>query len=307
MDAPAIVFSFAPIQDYQRDRIRRIRAVPNPTAPHTVSTSDSLGTDATDYCIAHHFLEGAEAAARAREIDTFNWYDTNPNVNASALSTPTAVGPRLILAPDPDRLPRSTISETPYYVLGPDTIAAPPELRELATAAYVTGVQNGFASLLADHAVVVCLLRHKQLGDTLDSWTITRLPGTVYCDHVREPVVLARDLIHEAGHNWLNDALNATACTISDDVTFYSPWKKMNRPAFGFLHACFAFPLTMIYTARVLPETSGELHRFLATYLDQQRELLAPTAADHARALALITAPELRDRMHVIHREALSL
>ncbi|WP_433687489.1 hypothetical protein ACQP0I_30880 [Micromonospora carbonacea] len=63
----------------------------------------------------------------------------------------------------------------------------------------------------------------------------------------------------------------------------------------------------MIYTARVLPETSGELHRFLATYLDQQRELLAPTAADHARALALITAPELRDRMHVIHREALSL
>lgn len=119
--------------------------------------------------------------------------------------------------------------------------------------------------------------------------------------------MLARDLIHEAGHNWLNDALSATACEISDEVTFYSPWKKTNRPAFGFLHACLAFPLTMIYTARVLPQASGELHRFLAAYLDQQRGLLAATATDHARALALITAPDLRERLRSIHREALSL
>ncbi|MEV5766103.1 HEXXH motif-containing putative peptide modification protein [Micromonospora sp. NPDC052213] len=303
MDAPAIPFSFAPIQAHHRDRTRRIRAVLKPAA----STPDSPKTDAVDYCLAHHVLEGAEAAARAGETATFGWYGAHPDANASALSTPTAVGPRIVLAPDLDRLPRSAISETPYYVLGPDTTAAPPDLRELAAAAYATGAQNGFADLLAGHAVVVCLLRHKQLGDTLDSWTITRLPGTVYCDHVDEPVVLARDLIHEAGHNWLNDALGATDCKISDQVTFYSPWKKTNRPAFGFLHACFAFPLTMIYTARVLPKTSGGLCRFLAAYLDRQRGLLATTATDHARALALITDRDLRERLHSIHREALSL
>ncbi|WP_052165601.1 HEXXH motif domain-containing protein [Micromonospora globbae] len=307
MDAPAIPFSSAPIQAHHRDRARRIHAVLKPAAQHGASTSDSPGTVAAAYCLAHHVLEGAETAARARDTATFDWYGAHPDANAPALSTPTVIGPRVILAPDLDRLPRSAISETPYYVLGPETSAAPPELRELAAAAYATGAQNGFADLLAGHAVIVCLLRHKQLGDTLDSWTITRLPGTVYCDHVNEPVVLARDLIHEAGHNWLNDALSATACEISDEVTFYSPWKKTNRPAFGFLHACLAFPLTMIYTARVLPQASGELHRFLAAYLDQQRGLLAATATDHARALALITAPDLRERLRSIHREALSL
>ncbi|WP_433530602.1 aKG-HExxH-type peptide beta-hydroxylase [Micromonospora sp. CA-263727] len=307
MDVPAVLSSFAAIQTHHRDRTRRIRAILKPAAQHRASAPHSPGTDAADYCLAHHVLEGAEAAARAREIAMLDWYGAHPDANASALSTPSILGSRIVLAPDLDRLPRSAISETPYYVLGPDTTAAPPDLRELAAAAYATGARNGFADLLADHAVVVCLLRRKQLGDTLDSWTITRLPGTVYCDHVNEPVVLARDLIHEAGHNWLNDALSATACKISDEVTFYSPWKKTARPAFGFLHACFAFPLTMIYTARVLPETNGDVYRFLTAYLNQQRGMLAATATDHDRALALIAAPELRERLHSVHHEALSL
>ncbi len=306
MDAPAI-FSYAPIQARHRDRTSRIRTVLKPTAQPTASILDSSGTTAADYCLAHHVLEGAEAAARKGDTATFNWYGARPDANASALSTSTVVGPRVVLTPDLHRLHRSAISETPYYVLGPDTTAAPPNLRELAAAAYATGAKNGFADLLAGHAVVVCLLRHKQLGDTLDSWTITRLPGTIYCDHVNEPVVLARDLIHEAGHNWLNDALGATACEISDVVRFYSPWKKTNRPAFGFLHACFAFPLTMIYTARVLSDTSGNLNRFLTAYLEQQRALLATTAADHARALGLITTPDLRERLRLVHHEALGL
>ena len=62
----------------------------------------------------------------------------------------------------------------------------------------------------------------------------------------------------------------------------------------------------MIYTARILSETSGAVHRFLTAYLDQQRVLLAATD-DHPRALALITDPELRQRLHAVYAEALSL
>ncbi|MFG2800560.1 aKG-HExxH-type peptide beta-hydroxylase [Streptomyces pseudovenezuelae] len=306
MDAPATALSFAPIQAQHRDRTRRIRTVLKSASQHQASTPDSAES-AADYCLAHHVLEGAEAAARARDTATFDWYGAHPDTNASALSTPTVIGPRIVVATDPGRMPRSAISETPYYVLGPDTIPASPDLRELAAAAYAVGARHGFAGLLAGHAVVLCLLHRKKLGDTLDSWTITRLPGTIYCDHVDEPVVLARDLIHEAGHNWLNDALAATACKISEEATFYSPWKRTMRPAFGFLHACFAFPLTMIYTARVLPSTSGDLHRFLSTYLDQQRGLLAGTVDDHAHALDLIADPGLRRHLNTVHHEAISL
>ncbi|MEV5483563.1 MULTISPECIES: aKG-HExxH-type peptide beta-hydroxylase [Streptomyces] len=307
MDAPTTAFSYAPIQSLHRDRTRRIHAVVQPNSPHSADTAAASVTAAADYCLAHHVLEGAEAAARARDTTIFDWYGAHPDANTATLSTSTAVGPRIVINPDLDRLPRSAFSETPYYVLGPDTTAARKDLRELATTAYNTGAQTGFGTLLAAHAVVLVLLRHKQLGDTLDSWTITRLPGTVFSDHVDEPVVLARDLIHESGHNWLNDALAATTSKISDEAQFYSPWKKTMRPAFGFLHACWAFPLTMIYTARVLSQTTGALHQFLTAYLDQQRGLLAPTTDDHARVLALIPDAGLRQRLHAVHHEALSL
>ncbi|MFF9784215.1 HEXXH motif-containing protein [Streptomyces sp. SceaMP-e96] len=307
MDAPATAFSYAAIQSLHRDRTQRIHAVFQPNSPHLADTGAASVAAAADYCLAHHVLEGAEAAARAGDTTTFDWYGAHPDANAATLSTSTAVGPRIVITPDLDRLPRSVFSETPYYVLGPDTTAARKVLRELATAAYNTGAQTGFGALLAAHAVVLVLLRPKQLGDSLDSWTITRLPGTVFSDHVDDPVVLARDLVHESGHNWLNDALAATASKISDDAQFYSPWKQTMRPAFGFLHACWAFPLTMIYTARVLSQTTGALHQFLTAYLDQQRSLLAPTADDHARVLALIPNADLRQRLHAVHHEALSL
>lgn len=300
-------FSFAPIQTLHIDRTHRIRTVIQRATPELADTAASPATVAAEYCLTHHALEGAEAAARAGDTTTFDWYTANVDVNAVPLSTPTAVGPRIVVTPGLDRLPRSVISETPYYVLSPESTAVTPGVRELAATAFATGASNGFGDLLAAHAVVVVLLRCKQLGDTLDSWTITRLPGTVFCDHVDEPVVLARDLIHEAGHNWLNDALTATATRISDEAQFYSPWKETMRPAFGFLHACWAFPLTMIYTARVLPETTGTVHQFLTAYLAQQRDLLGQTAEDHARALALVLDTGLRQRLHSVHHEALGL
>jgi hypothetical protein len=306
VDVLADRFSFAPIRALHQDRTRQICAVLQPaTSPPAEALVPSA--IAADYCLAHHVLEGAEAAARARDTATFDWYTAHPDANMVALAAPTTVGPRIVLAPDIDRLPHSPISETPYYVLGPDTTAAPPALQELVSAAYDHGAQTGFAELLTAHAVIVCLLRRKALGATLDSWTITRLPGTVFCDHTSASAVLARDLIHEAGHNWLNDALTATACTFNTEETFYSPWKKMRRPTFGFLHACWAFPLTMLYTARALPQTTGDPHRFLTAYLDQQRSLLASTVDDHARALTLIPDLDLRDRLATVHREALAL
>lgn len=307
MASPSSLFSLAAIHDLHRNRTRRLRAVIASTGPAPADAPAPPATAAIDYCLAHHILEGAEVAARTRDMTAFNWYGAHPDANAAALSTPTTVGPRIVVAPDLDRLPRSAISETPYDVLGPDTTTAPTNLRKLAAAAYGTGARSGFADLLAAHAVVLVLLRRKRLDDTLDSWSITRLPGTVFCDHVGEPAVLARDLIHEAGHNWLNDALCATGCEISDEVWFPSPWKQTMRPAFGFLHACWAFPLTMIYTARVLSRTTGRVRHFLTAYLDQQRTLLAPTTADHTRALTLIADTDLRQRLHAVHREALAL
>nr|BEK67494.1 hypothetical protein KPHV_47210 [Kitasatospora purpeofusca] len=302
MDNPGL-FDFPPTTRLHRERTRKIHTI---LSPDTQPQPSALGP-AGDYCLAHHALEGAESAARCGDRATFDWYTANPRAGAATSATPAALGPRVVVAPDLTDLPRSPISETPYYLLGPGTETAPLGLRTLATGAFTTAADTGFGTLLAAHAVVVVLLRTKQLGDTLDSWTITRLPGTVFLDHVDDPVVLARDLIHEAGHNWLNDALTATGCKIDDQAAFHSPWKQSMRPAFGFLHACWAFPLTMLYTARVLEHTEGDVQSFLAAYLDQQRTKLATTAADHPRALELIGDEGLRERLAAVHRQALTL
>jgi hypothetical protein len=300
-------FAFAPIHHLHQTRTRRIRDLVDPATTCSTYASLTRASVATAYTLAHHVLQGTEAAARDRELAAFDWYAQHPDANAPALSTPTAAGPRVVVAPDLARLSRSEISETPYYVLGPATVSAPDKLREIASAAYATAAEIGFADLLAGHAVVLCLLRQKSVGDTLDSWTITRLPGTVFCDHYAEPVVLARDLVHEAGHNWLNDAFAATRCTLPEEPRFFSPWKGTRRPAFGFLHACWAFPLMMIYTSRVLGSAEGTIARFLTGYLDQQRRLLAATIHDHAQALALVDDVGLRDRLHTVYQEALAL
>ncbi|MFF8618214.1 aKG-HExxH-type peptide beta-hydroxylase [Streptomyces sp. NPDC015350] len=299
MPAP-LDFAFSPIHDLHRDRTRRIHGLFRAAVGETERPADA-------YCLAHHSLEGAEAAARAGDTPTFDWYQAHPDANGTALATPTAVGPRIVVSPDPGLMPRSSISDTAYYVLGPDTTVAPPSELALTTTAFATAARHGFGELLADHAVVTCLLRRKALGDTLVSWALTHLPGTVYTDHVDDPAVLGRDLIHEAGHNWLNDALASIGCKLDEAVTFHSPWRNSQRPSFGFLHACWAFPLTMIYTARVLTETSGDIHRFLAGYLDQQRRLLTTTTTDHTSALALIPHPGLQQRLRNVYAEALSL
>lgn len=303
MHTLADLFDLPPIGRLHRDRTHRIHGVIRPGAQPPQSGTST----AADYCLAHHTLEGAEAAARAGDAATFDWYVSHTDAGATTSSIPTAVGTRVVVAPTLVDLPRSAISETPYYVLGPGNEPAQPHLRSLAADAYAIATRAGFGDLLAAHAVVLCLLRTKDLSETLDSWTISRLPGTVFMDHVDDPVVLARDLIHEAGHNWLNDALAATGCKISDTAHFHSPWKQTTRPAFGFLHACWAFPLTMLFTAHALSSTEGDLHRFLTAYLDQQRSLLASTAPDHARALELISDDGLRDRLATAHHQALAL
>lgn len=306
MQASAAVLSFAPIRSLHQQRTQRIRDL---IQPATACTADAPTAEraAMEYCLAHHLLEGAESAARRGDVTTFNWYTHQFDVNAPALSVATEVGRRIVVSPDLSSLPRSALSETPYYLIGPASQPAPAELRELTASACQAGDAAGFGWLLSAHAVVVCFLRRKRLGDTLDSWTISRLPGTVFCDHVGNPVILARDLIHEAGHNWLNDALAGTSCTINGEARFYSPWKGTKRPAFGFLHACWAFPLTMIYAARVMHQTDSEVRRFLTAYLDQQRGHLSQTRDDHARAVALVTDASLRHTLDAVYREALSL
>ncbi|MFD3352672.1 aKG-HExxH-type peptide beta-hydroxylase [Streptomyces fradiae] len=280
--SPEALVALGGIADHQRLRTSRITSV----------LANRLGSSALDYAVAHHLLEGAEHAARARDADRLAWYRCTTVRDLTDLSA----GTHIVLNPRATDLLRSEISETGYYLVGPETRPAPPEALGLVRAALASATEHGFGTLLTQHAPVICLLNRRRLDETLHSWALTRLPGTVFTDYTAHPEVLARDLIHEAAHNWLNDALAAHNATLPNDVTFFSPWRGSPRPVFGFLHACWAFSLTVLYVRRIRPKTTGAAGPFLDAYLRQQKDQFAATDS-LPKALSYVSASALREHI----------
>ncbi|MBW1597958.1 HEXXH motif-containing putative peptide modification protein [Streptomyces sp. JJ38] len=285
--SPEALVTLDGIADYQHRRTSRIAAV----------LGNRLCSSALDYAVAHHLLEGAEHAARARDADRLAWYCKTTTRDLPRLSA----DPHIVLNPRSADLLHSEISETAYYLVGPDTSPAPPEVLGLVRAAIASATEHGFGTLLTQHAPVICLLNRRRLDETLHSWALTRLPGTVFTDYTAHPEVLARDLIHEAAHNWLNDTLAAYDVELPADVTFFSPWRGTPRPLYGFLHACWAFSLTVLYVREARCSATGAVVPFLDAHLRQQAVQFAAAAAAAAecldQALSYVSANEIRDRI----------
>jgi hypothetical protein len=302
----AIAFATHDVDQWREarlDKLHRVLREPLTQLP-TVAGGSEI---ALEFAITHHLLEGAERAARAGEPNTLAWYRSRSTLDFDRLRTAGEHSHHLAPAIEPKQLDESEISDAPYYLLGPDSEPASRDLLHLVGTALSAAREAGFGALVRHHAAIICLLRRRPLGATMASWSVTRLPGTVFTDHADEPLVLARDLIHEAGHNWLNSVLCARGIEIPGSPQFYSPWKQQSRPPFGFLHACWAFPLTMIFTARILESVTGRAATFLSAYLDQQRHLLAGTDREHSTALELINDVELRETLAAVHQAARSL
>ncbi|MFJ9686561.1 aKG-HExxH-type peptide beta-hydroxylase [Streptomyces bacillaris] len=287
--SPEALIALSGITDHQRLRTSRITSV----------LGNRLGSSALDYAVAHHLLEGAERAARARDSDRLDWYRNATVRDLTHLSA----GPHTVLNPRPADLLRSEISETAYYLVGPDTSPAPPETRDLVRAALASATEHGFGPLLTQHAPVICLLNLRGLDETLHSWALTRLPGTVFTDYTEHPEVLARDMIHESAHNWLNDALAAHNVSLPADITFFSPWRGAPRPVYGFLHACWAFSLTVLYARQARYDATGAVVPFLDAHLRQQEDQFASVTDSLAEALSYVPAEIVRDHVsRAVHR-----
>ncbi|MFD9123514.1 aKG-HExxH-type peptide beta-hydroxylase [Kitasatospora sp. NPDC059571] len=250
------------------------------------------------HAVAHHLLEGAEQAANNRDAGLLSWYRRTELRDLAYLTTVDAAGAaHLLLNPPRRQLLQSPLSDTAYYLINPQTSPAAPDKHELLEAALDSSHKHGFGDLLNHHAPIICLLERRDLRDTLFSWSITRLPGTVFTDHTDHPEVLARDLVHEAGHHWFNEALAMRSVSLPDDITVYSPWRESERPVFGFLHACWAFSLTVIYSGAALDGAPPTARAFLSGYMEQQGELLRAAAPDFAQVAALIKSKPLRERL----------
>ncbi|EKX66254.1 hypothetical protein STRIP9103_04586 [Streptomyces ipomoeae 91-03] len=81
------------------------------------------------------------------------------------------------------------------------------------------------------------------------------------------------------------------------DVTFFSPWRGTDRPVFGFLHACWAFALTVLYTREARRSATLTVAPFLDAHLRQQEVHFAAATKQLEQALSYVTAHEIRERI----------
>ncbi|EKX66241.1 hypothetical protein STRIP9103_04585 [Streptomyces ipomoeae 91-03] len=136
--SPEALVALGGIADHQRVRTSRITSV----------LANRLGSSALDYAVAHHLLEGAEHAARARDTDRLDWYRRTTVGDLTHLSA----GPHIVLNPRSAEMLRSEISETAYYLVGPDSSPASPKAHGLVRAATASATEHGFGNLLTQHA-----------------------------------------------------------------------------------------------------------------------------------------------------------
>jgi hypothetical protein len=127
------------------------------------------------------------------------------------------------------------------------------------------------------------------------SYTIRTFPGIVWTEDVACDIRLAEAIAHESAHASLNLLLAAADVTFPADLRYFSPWKGVERPAFGLVHAAFAFSTLCGYWAAAAGGADDEQRR----YCEQRRH----TEAEHLRsvrpavldALRYVEDTELRD------------
>src|SRR5213594_2893633 len=79
------------VDDLQACRTASIHALLAPRAPAERNPTPRA------YALAHHFLEGAEAAARARDVEAFVWYTTAVGRGLVELQVDTPIGPAVVV------------------------------------------------------------------------------------------------------------------------------------------------------------------------------------------------------------------
>jgi 8-oxo-dGTP pyrophosphatase MutT (NUDIX family) len=151
-------------------------------------------------------------------------------------------------------LPKYHDYESPPYLINPRALAnsCSPKVKNVFTAAVRLISDLNMDQTVTGAFGLVVLLKEKQDLDPSDSYTLSGLPGTVYIDTVPSIFRMGEIVLHEASHNWLNDALASFGVQFPKDKQWWSPWRHRPRPTFGILQGCFVFSRLLQYFAKGL-------------------------------------------------------
>jgi HEXXH motif-containing protein len=145
--------------------------------------------------------------------------------------------------------------------------------------------------------------------DESNSWALTGVPMTVYTQAPRGAVRPAEAVVHESAHNLLNAVLHARDVRFADQPVWYSPWKRTDRPAFGIVHAIFAFSALVDYWDAVLarPDIGERMRGYCRMRLDSETRILATMGETVDACLSQTGDPVVRGLVEQVAAQALQV
>jgi hypothetical protein len=206
--------------------------------------------DAREYALVHHYTYAISAAVHERRYDDADELVEHWRAAVAEPAVPLFADHDVAVV-RADRCRRSDDDryESPLYLhvnpgaaLSGDGAAATRwrEAGDMIEAA-------GLAHLVRAVTGIVVTLRDREHRETTNSYALKALPGTVFVDRVDDPVRIGELVLHESAHVLLNDGLTAFEVKLSPEARWFSPWKQAYRPAYGILHAGFAFGVLQRY------------------------------------------------------------
>lgn len=131
-----------------------------------------------------------------------------------------------------------------------DSSAAPELARCVARALeLIEDVDGDLASAIREFIKWYAPL-HTISPEVHQSFTERSLPGVIFLSPHADPVVLSEAIVHEYGHNCLNQFDAVFPLTAGPDPgLYYSPWRSDPRPLMGLIHALYVFTDVLTYLA----------------------------------------------------------
>lgn len=211
-------------------------AFPDTRPPHASPVHGVVG-----YALAHHAVEGMREGALQHDAAMVR--------QACAVLEKTQRS-NLVAVGHTDAIKLTEMpSDMPLWAASTRGVdSAPDEITHLVKEASAAAVEAGYGWLVQHALGVVVTLHERRFDEATSSWTVSRLPCTMYTDYYPDGPLLGKDLVHEAAHSWLNECLTVSAEQLDDSqAAYWSPWKQRARTAFGLLHSAFAFSCVINY------------------------------------------------------------
>jgi len=261
-----------------------------------------LAEGVVGYALAHHAIEGIREGARAGNTDVARRACTALSITS---------GRKLVTISHAGAMELTGVgSEMPVWVVSAaDVDSAPADVVQLAELATATAADAGYGWLVRNALGVVVALHRRRLDEATSSWTVSRLPCTIYTDYYPHGTLLGKDLVHEAAHSWLNDCLTVTSENLDNSkAEYWSPWKQRNRTAFGIVQSAFAFSCVTNFLDWLRNRTSDPgVLAYCERRLPSERARLAEAASGIEMAFKTIAEEPLRNMLQAEFAGAISL